>query len=402
MNLARFKYVVSLVISLLLASSASAYGEDSKVLRQSTEHTLLGSVTELRADDILSEREKLNLLWKLEFSGRRIDDNLTEADRVRMRLVTNANYMFSSQLLLNVQAKLDLISESSRSIFEDKSESTSGLVLQEAAMIFLPTSAALIKLGAINQEFLDAPLLLADKSFPAVLEQIQWQSRLKATKFQLVAQQAIPTSHDLGTRTTDAEPTPYLLTSTLAAEQTIWSNTKLAAHATYFHFSVLPSQVAQASQAYGNSIDILTATGDEFRYRFAGVEAGISYKGELNDYLAAKVQYSYLENFRAPEDINKGQIASLSIKVLSLPKVYLEPKISYFINQSDSAPGYYNSYIIGHNNRFGYAYELDAFWTSINLHTGVRYVESQLINKKPFANDQDFFMVYVSTEYAEL
>ncbi len=341
----------------------------------------------------------LLILWRAEMEGRETDEALTKSTRVRSSFYGNLTYKVSDQFAANVEAYADLGSESSQTVFEDY-RSKNGMYLREAALILSPSPWTTFKAGALSQEFLQAPLLLAyDRTFPSALAQMEYKD--SNSWIQLVAQQAVPTSETLGTRTTDVEPTPSLSTVSLAGRQDI-SDVRLTARATYFSFSQLPSQIASRSQLFGNTVDVNTPTGDEFRYRFEGFEVGTDLLLPLNSKTGLRFTGSYLENSKAPSDINKGQLLSAQLQLDQIESLRLAPSVSYFVNQSDSSPGYYNSGALGHNNRSGYAFELKAKWTKLNIVSKFQYVNSRLINTQPFQPEQNYFLISVGTDYAEI
>ena len=78
----------------------------------------------------------------------------------------------------------------------------------------------------------------------------------------------------------------------------------------------------------------------------------------------------------------------------------LIPRAEYFFNESDSAPAFYNASDYGHNNRQGYAGQLDYVHKSKHsFKIGGRFVNADLINQNSEQSKQQFFMIRFETLY---
>lgn len=357
-----------------------------------------------RIDDVVlseSDPKRTQTFWNSELSGTSFRDEVTQSESVRFSAGLKASHQLAPQIITQVEGKLDMTSANVQSVFDDY-RPRNGLVLNQGVVIWVPVKWFDFKAGAINQGYLNSPLLLSERAFPATLQQFYFNNDSNTRGLRLVFQQAIPTSETLGTRTTEKEPTPYLFTQTVAAHQSLWDQFHILGSMTYFDFSRLPSEIARESRLYGNSVKPSGPFTAEFDYGFSGIASQIQVRHRFHRSWQWRVGYSYLENSAAPADINKGQIVSLWLNNYNLNDVVLIGRVDYFINQSDSSPAAYNSGFYGHNNREGMAYELRSDFQNYGFFIRARYVHNRAIDEVPFQHPQNYFLVSFGTNYVEI
>ncbi|MBX7232273.1 MAG: hypothetical protein K1X29_09335 [Bdellovibrionales bacterium] len=269
-----------------------------------------------------------------------------------------------------------------------------GIWLDEAqANVHLVPHFVTLSAGAINQRYLQNPLLLTELSFPAVQEKFQWEGA--GLSLGLVIQQAVPTSMSLSTRSVAKEKLPSFFTETFFAnynpQQSLWSiNGRVGA----FAFYDLPSSVAYDSRTQGNFAEGEFPENSSFRYGFRG----LTYGGDLGLKLKnvqLKAGADALINQEAPQKYGRGLLTYVQAGVKGFGQWTLIPRAEYFRNERQSSPAFYNSADYGHNNRHGFAYELKAENLKLGVAFKAKYSDAQLIEEFPSQANTKIIMIYM-------
>lgn len=282
---------------------------------------------------------------------------------------------------------------------------TSGIFMQEAVLSVraLETSFARVyaAAGAIDQSALEAPLLVSRQAFPGLKETLVIGNS-KEFRLKLWAQQAIPTSKTLSTKTVDAEVTPSFLSET--AELVIEPSEFFSAKAslTHYNFNNLPSAVALESVIYGNSVDEIGPNTSRFKYRFDGFMA----RGELGLKLAPGFGWMLsgyaIQNMGADEGYRNAQMIQTGFKIGLPGDIELSPSANTFFIEDDVVPGFYNSSSLGHNNRQGFGGALEAFFQRQRFKLRAEYVDAGVINYNVNQSRQQTLSLSFETFYEML
>ena len=273
----------------------------------------------------------------------------------------------------------------------------SGVFLKEAIVNLEPFSAFSIQFGAINQSHLGSPLLVSERPFPGVLGRLQFGSA--ALGIEMKAQQTIPTSTALATRVVESEPTPVFISETATLQVQPLESLTMKVFGSHYAFRDLPSIVASDSAIHGNEVDESTPNNARFIYQFDGWLAGGSARVELNEALAVELDTQMIQNTQAPETYRNAQMSSVAFEI-SLPGgVDLIPKAQAFFIESDVAPAFYNSSSFGHNNRVGWAANIEAKFKNEGFKVGARLVDADVINFNLNQSRQRNFMIQFETLY---
>lgn len=311
---------------------------------------------------------------------------------LRMRLLP--------RLTLSARGSARLASGYAQSRFGDQVPS-SGLSLQEvvmAARILNFDSAKLtLSAGAVNQRDLGADLLVSSQPFPGVREILTVGS--KAFSVRLWAQQTIPTSKTLSTRSIDAEVTPSFMTETAELMIEPLDGLKAKAYATHFVFNNLPSAVAVDSVVYGNTTDETGPLTSQFKYRFEGFLGGGSVEAELGRSMGLGLNGYLVQNAAAPEGYRNAQKIETFLRIGLPGDIDLTPSAGVFFSESDVAPGFYNSSELGHNNRQGWMAAVETLFKEERFKLRGEYVDADLINSSRDQSRQQFFMIRFETLY---
>ncbi len=259
----------------------------------------------------------------------------------------------------------------------------SGIFLQEAVMTARAVDTkfvrAYVAAGAVDQGAFEAPLLVSRQAFPGLRETLIIGST-NDFRIKLWAQQAIPTSKTLSTKTVDAEVTPsfYSETAEISVEPSELMTVKAAV--THFTFNNLPSAIALESVIYGNSVNEIGPNTSRFKYRFDGFMA----RGEVEFQLANPLRWHLsgyaLQNAAAEEGYRNAQFIQTGLRIKLPGDIDVSPMAGTFFIEDDAAPGFYNASSTGHNNRQGYAAMVEAYFKRQRFKLKAEYVDADIIN----------------------
>lgn len=259
----------------------------------------------------------------------------------------------------------------------------SGFYLDEAILSLRVIDSSVARLyvaaGGLDQGAFDAPLFISRQAFPGVKETLVLGSS-KDYKFKIWAQQTMPTSKNLSTKSVDAEVTPSFLSETV--EMTVQPTDSLKADAaiTHFAFNNLPSAVSLESVLYGNTVDEIGPNTSRFKYRFDGLMARSGLRVDLTSRFAWTIDGYVVENNAAPEGYRHAQLVKTGFKIGLPGEIDILPTVGSFFVEDDAVPGFYNSSETGHNNRQGFGATLEAFFQRQRFKLKANYVDADVIN----------------------
>ena len=263
-----------------------------------------------------------------------------------------------------------------------------------------------VEAGGISRRYLMNGLLMDIMPFPGVDEKL-YAVRNKQASVWLQADQSIPLSTSLSTNSSQNEPLPTFFSQTLHATYTPEKDTTLKLVGGHWQFNQLPSQVAQDSQQYGNSVDARQERNARFLYQYQGWTGSASAEHMLLAGVTPKVWGSYLVNTEAPAGRNQGYGVNGQVKYDVSNEWSVTPRGEWFIVESDCSPAYYNLASFdfnttgtGHNNRQGYSLEFKTTYEPNKIHFKGRYTDARLLEENPFqANTQ---IIFFSLELADV
>ena len=260
-------------------------------------------------------------------------------------------------------------------------ERRSGLhILEQYFDLKLPY--LIFRFGAIKQDFLQAPLLITDKTFPSLIQEFSfdWQNKAKLTVF---LQEAIMSNAGEITKRESQiiKGFPPFLTSSFFFDFDDFMEVDIKEKLTFFYMANLSPAIANRSRIYGNRIRGQRSD-SQFEYKFLGFYNSLNVKKTLSDKWILEVGGDMIYNFLAPDAYNQGE--RLYSSLYHNYKDFIELKLTgeYFANQSDTSVAYFNSELYGHNNRVGGRFSLQSHFYSSGLTLGLSYIGSLPINGK--------------------
>lgn len=318
-----------------------------------------------------------------------------------MTVATDFRAQLLSSLSFRTKAGASLNSGYAQSRFGDN-VGRSSIWFEEATLnlraVNTAPARAYLSAGALNQGDLGMRLLVDRQPFPGVRESVVLGSNSRL-KVKLMAQQTIPTSKTLSTKTVDAEVTPLFTTESL--EISIKPNDKLSlkGFVTHFAFLNLPSAVALESVIYGNSVAEIGPNTARFKYGFEGIGAG----GSANIQISRNLEWNFLgyvlQNAQAPEGFRNAQFLRTDLKIGIPGDVDLIPGAALFFVEDDVTPGFYNNPYSGHNNRQGFAGSLEVFFQKQRFKLKSEFIDADVINFNINQSRQQTFTIGFETFY---
>lgn len=352
---------------------------------------------------------KIGLAWKSRLYGEmaELQTQSAQIGGAEINLASQYKLLESLEARVNVRAKFE--NGRAQSFFGDL-EPLSGILLREAVVKYMPVNEISLRLGVIDQDALDMPLLMSRRSFPggAVDLKGDWTQEFSTT---FTSQLLIPTSSTLSTRTVDKEATPQFTTQTVSAEYNKKTDSgdhhySLKLSGSLYEFKNLPSFVAFESQKRGN---ILPGNGTQvygpnnsvFAYPFKGWFARAFADYKINGLLQPYAAYSVIKNNEAPETYNDGHLISVGTVVMFSDYNWF---VSYenFFAESDVVPGFYSSLGYGNTNKKGSGIDTSIEFKKYNFRIRAQYYKADVLNPDGLQQDQDYFYLGVETAYEKI
>ncbi len=359
-------------------------------------------IQEKRSEIIGSQLSTFTVWWKIGMDGFLLQDRLDYTQAIQTRLSTRFLTQFTDFFFAYAEYEVFTGSGSIQKIFQRVGEGLNGISHREILLVLKPTDWLILELGAINQDFLNAPLLLGDIPFPSIVENIELFSGGEH-ELSLSFQQALPTTfsnkHSIFTQS--LATTPLLITKSFFWNYDPKSYYKVNFSTTFFHYNPLPSDIALSSLFAGNTI---VEEPPSFKYDYTGFYFGLESAIQIFPNLGVKLKMHYINNVREmdKENLNQGLLYSLQIPFDITKNIRVTPVLEYFINQSDSAVGYYNSSRYGHSNRTGFVGEMIFSFYNRNMEVGFRHLRSRAVRSGGLKQEQIYYLIFVRTGYAKI
>jgi hypothetical protein len=350
------------------------------------------------SDALKKEDRRLNAEWRVGLLARDKSNLEAQSKFVDFKLDIKADYRLTSALYLDIQPSFRLQAGQSQSVDgADKAENR--ILLNQAALHYTPANFLKLSAGALNQRAMHTALLMDELAFPGarvatVLKSGDWKTAL-------AAETSIPTSTSLSTNTNEIEPTPSLTSASLqlvwgAREELQWKN-----QVGFFSYANLPSAVAKDSNFLGNEVEQLTASKYRFLYEFQGFEFGTQVTLPVSKVLDLKIGAEYLQNTKAPSDVNSGYQVYGGGDVHINKDYDLCGKFTYYSIAPEAAVSYFNARVF-ETNRIGYAAEGFVTFKQEGFKMGLSYSDAELMYNDRDQSRQKSIILKLETFYANI
>ena len=338
--------------------------------------------TKADSNNSLSEIE---FLWRASFQIQSFSDETTTNGVVSTRIYGDLKWDLTEQFEFQSQALFIGRNGFTQSIY-DREDRSRGLYLLESFFEWRSEkdSPFSFQFGNIDQSFLQAPLLMADRTFPSLILNYLLEEFYNF-KSHFLIQTSIPDNAEESVRRESQVIKGFPSFSVLSvylenSQLPLFSEHYFFNRLTFFHYYNLSQAVAKRSRIYENTIEY-TGSDSTFRYDYYGFHNHIKFEMVLSHFFAGEMGFEYLNNLGANYYLNEGYrfYTGLSYNY----KDFLEWKgvLQTFVNQSDSSVAYYNSEFYGHNGRRGFAVQLECYLYESGVRVGVSFVNTRSINK---------------------
>ena len=348
----------------------------------------------------ISSDFKLHSVWKAHIEGSALRNNESRERLMKVKLYGQFDLELTSSLTAEFEPYLVITEGEIQSRF---TRPESVIEMRHGFLRWNPVEGASFQLGSIDQSYLDAPLLVSNRSF---LSSLMGYLHMKDNyEVQSIFQMSMPSVVNTFKRYSEIVDTPYFTSLFVYGEWLPSHYSSFRGHITGFHFSHLPAFMAHQSKLYGNTVKGVGSSA-RFAHPYYGVNFDVSSQLRITGNTYISIGYNGLFNMGAPFDRAWGEriYAVLDINAGSWTKIY--SRIEYFHNNSDTAPAYFNSEVYGHNDRKGVLVELKAFLPKGNFELGARYVRSEPVQEaiigSALGSRQNSFQVFVSSRYLAL
>lgn len=348
-----------------------------------------------------SHRMVLESWWKTNLESFYLTDRTTNQITIRPKVNTKFLTRFYPYLYAVVEFQLLTGSGSIQEIFQRVGE-INGVRHREIFFLWSATDWLAIKTGAINQKFLNAPLLMANNPFLSIVESMSFVTN-NYNDIDLKFQQSIPNtlSDSNSIYTQGITKIPFFITHSLTWDYHPKSFYTVKTYGTFFYFHSLPNNIAEISTAYGNT----PIEGDlsEFKYNYTGYYIAIEPVFHLFPNMEVQLKAHYIRNIKVTEEnLSAGGLYGIQVPFDLTENIRLTPSFEYFINQPDSSVAYYNSERYGHNNRKGAAIQVTLNLYDRNIEIGLRYMNASSLREQAVIQEQDYFLFFFRTNYAKI
>ncbi|MGI9548795.1 MAG: hypothetical protein ACR2M7_02285 [Bdellovibrionales bacterium] len=339
--------------------------------------------------------------WKTNFKINVFSDRSTTNSILSTEIYGKINWELIDSFSFYTEGLVIGRSGFTQSIY-DRTDRKNGLYLLEGYFDIILSENVFFRFGSVRQDFLQAPLVITDKTFPSLIQNITLPF-FEDSKISFIFQQSIPdnATEAVKRETQVVKWTPFFLTSSVFLDL-VGSKMSLQEKFTTFYFTNLSAAVAELGRIRGNTIDLM-GSDSQFKYKFFTMHNNINLQIPFLENWIFELGGDFLINILAPNSYNQGERAYLSL--YHNYRNFLEVKFSgeYFANQSDTSVAYYNSEVYGHNNRVGGLFKLETHLYNSGVTLGMAYVYSQPINpRKSSIGEANSFSVFLGTNYVSI
>ena len=351
-----------------------------------------------------SRRSAFESYWKINLDGFWQKDYSVDKTQV-MRTKFNVKVLTQLAKVFFAKAEFELLTStgSVQQIYERLGESN-GISQREVLFLWKATNWLTVEFGAINQGFLQAPLLLASIPFPSVVNNIELYKEGKqdlSFSIQLAWPSTFSADNSIGLQSLEKHPLLFTKSLFWNYDSKTFYNVRIAGH--FFYYTPLTSDIATASKLYGNTV---IGEPSRFKYNYTGFYLGIEPSFQLVPRLGLNLKAHYIVNvsdMQKEQNLNQGLLYSLQVPFDITENIRVTPVLEYFINQPDSSVGYYNSERYGHSDRTGFVGELVFNFYDRNISTGFRYHNSRAVREGGSLKEgQNYYLVFLRTGYAKI
>ncbi|MDE0151344.1 MAG: hypothetical protein OXK80_02450 [Bdellovibrionales bacterium] len=377
--------------------------------------------------------------WKLSTTNRNYFDEAGNHILLISKLYGLLNHSFLPTVDFSAEYILDTRQGATQSTYVSKQSNDQ---IYPAHMYLsvrpLESEPLFVRAGLINQDFLNAPLLISDWTFLGFQQEyiLHHKALLKyMDNLKLVVQQTIPSSETGLEHLEQVQDIATFYTASLFASSFVQNEVQTTGNLTAFYFRNLSSATAEYGRVYGNEVrQDYFGPDAEFLYPFYGLytratarynlfpELGLEFDASLLWNIGATVgAYQRVKAGDIDEDSPIQQQASGDIDVNSIrakafgynmwmglhipiaKEVIMVLSLEYFNNDSNASPAYYNSDRYVHSGRYGVILGVKSIFEKYNVFFDLQYAT---IRSTPDARQSignpNYLSFEIGTEYDKI
>lgn len=291
--------------------------------------------------------------WKSEYElflgGNGFSEGKDEGFGALLYFKTRFEYRFAPWLRASVRPRLDLFAGRAQERY-DNDTYQNRIRMLEGYLAVKPIQVFEVRAGAINQSYLDSPMLVSShRGFPGFQEVLAFKT--SKMKTELIAQQVLPTSYSLNTEREDKERLPYFLTQSLHfLARMDWFEIRAAGG--HYTFRDMPNKVAFESGITGNRVLGEVAPGARFKNKFDGWFGSMELCACWDAPVQLLFEYQRIQNTAAPSVDADAQTIGFGPR-FRFGDRELELRYRNYFIESDATVGLYNRSLLGNTNRMG-------------------------------------------------
>ena len=252
-----------------------------------------------------------------------------------------------------------------------------------------------IRAGLINQEFLNAPLLISDWTFLGLQQEyILHNDRLfqYVDSLKIVLQQSIPSSDTGLEHLEQIQSVASFYTASVFTSSFIQNQVQTEGSLTAFYFRNLSQVAADFGRRHGNSVRPWIGGDSKFLDPFYGFYVRSKARYNLFPELGLELDASFLCNIgniygalqrrQAKAKGGSGEDTTakalgyniwLGLHIPTAKEVITVLNLEYFDNEGNASPAYYNSARYGHSGRYGWIIGLKSIFEKYNVFFDLQY-----------------------------
>lgn len=343
-------WVVKSLITFSLVIASSALLLVSFANAESSDVTGLSS---LKIDQI-SETPKLKKFegeWKFALGARGQTEGLDEGVASFISLRAKTKYSLLENLSIHVNPRFDFYSSQIQQRYEDDLYQTK-IRLTDAYVKYSPIEDLDLKFGAHGQGILNQEMIIAErKVFPGAQEILRIEGSLM--RFEIMAQQLVPTGSSLNTERSEKEKIPAFFTESIKImNKKGASDYQWEAQGGHYRWQGLSSKTAFFSDMSGNQTTGTSITDKKFATAFDGYFGSLAGCWCVSQQFNLSARFERVRNSLAPSSGADGQAWSLMPKLIFSDLDLSLNYWKYFI-ESDATVSEYVSTSTAGTNRDG-------------------------------------------------
>jgi hypothetical protein len=374
-----------IVFAAFAATTAFAQSERDSVLPPPQSQIVLTP-----PQDEKPESSKLKMKTEFNSVGFNYDEGQDESQVVLFSIRPRGRVEFTNYFGFRFDVGVNLTSSRDQTRFQNPN--LNFLNLRQASGYVKYKEHFDLRIGAISQDHLDNPMLIAERGFPGAY--LSTGLKTKYFLFRPKAMYAIPTSSSFENDRSEEEAVPSLTTYGVEASVKPVKWLLFKTNVNQFTFRDLPSVVAFRSNRLGNSVIGTDPSESFFRYEFLGV----SYVNLLSLKYTKKFEQRFHSIFvdkqGAPSDRGRTQKLGTSW-YFKFPSLTVRPAFVSFYSESDSVPAFYSEFLFGGANREGEGAALEVDFKRLGVKVKAQYVQAREIEDDPLQNDVNIYSLHL-------